>query len=110
MELFDLTGKTVLITGGAGHLGKAMSEALAAFHANVFIASRNEERCDRLAGDLNQKYGGLCRGVAVDISSEEDILLCVNRVIEAEGKIDVLVNNAAYSVAGYFEDLTEDAD
>ena len=53
MELFDLTGKTVLITGGAGHLGKAMSEALAAFHANVFIASRNEERCDRLAGDLN---------------------------------------------------------
>ena len=108
MELFDLTGKTVLITGGAGHLGKAMSEALAAFHANVFIASRNEERCDRLAGDLNQKYGGLCRGIAVDISSEEDILLGVNRVIEAEGKIDVLVNNAAYSVAGYFEDLTEE--
>lgn len=106
MELFDLTGKAVLVTGGAGYLGTAMSEALASFHAKVFIASRDAGKCERLAGELNQKYGELCNGLAIDIASEKSIHLCIERVIEAEGKIDVLVNNAAYSVAGYFEDLT----
>ena len=47
MDLFDLTGKTILITGGAGHLGRAMSHALAAYHAHVFIASRDGEKCER---------------------------------------------------------------
>ena len=108
MKLFDLAGKTIVITGGAGHLGMAMSEALASFHANVWIASRDIKKCECFADRLNQKYGGSCKGIGVDISSKESIHLCVKGVIEAEGKIDVLVNNAAYSVAGYFEDLTEE--
>lgn len=108
MGLFDLSGKTVLITGGAGHLGTAMSKALAAFHADVYIASRNVEKCEQLAGDLCQEFGGYCEGIAVDISSEESVRACVDKIIKSAGKIDVVVNNAAFSVAGYFEDLTEE--
>jgi len=108
VELFDMTGKTALITGGAGHLGTAMSRALAAFHADVFIASRDIEKCKLLAKDLDHEFGGQCEGVAVDVSSEESVRACVNEVMEKTGKIDVLVNNAAFSVKGYFEELDEE--
>lgn len=109
MDIFSLGGKTVLITGGAGYLGTAMSRVLAAYRANVFIASRNVKKCERLASYLNQECGANCKGLAVDISSEESVRSCVSEVIKASGKIDVLVNNAAFSVAGYFEELTEEA-
>lgn len=108
MELFDLTGKTILITGGAGHLGRAMSRALASFHADVFIASRDVKKCKDLAENLHQEFGGFCEGIAVDISSEESVRACVEEVIKTTGKIDVVVNNAVFGVAGYFEDITEE--
>jgi len=108
MNLFDLSGKTVLITGGAGHLGSAMSDALSAYHAELYIASRDESKCRTLAEKLSQKYGATCYGLALDISSSESISLGVEGIINRSGKLDVLINNAAYSVAGYFEDLTEE--
>lgn len=108
MNLFDLSKKTVLITGGAGHLGAAMSEALAAYGAELFIASRDKEKCENLADRLNQKYGRNCHGLSIDISSEKSVSYCVNKIISYSGKIDIVINNAAYSVAGFFEDLTEE--
>lgn len=108
MNLFDLSGKTVLITGGAGHLGTAVSEALAAYGAELFIASRDKGKCENLADSLNQKYGGSCHGIAIDISSEKSVSYCVNEILNYSGKIDVVINNAAYSVTGFFEDLTEE--
>lgn len=108
MELFDLAGKTVLITGGAGHLGTAMSRALASYHADVLIASRDAEKCERLAAGLNQEFGGNCRGIAVDIASAESVRSCVEEAMDIAGKIDVLVNNAVFGVMGYFEDITEE--
>lgn len=108
MNLFDLSGKTVLITGGAGHLGTAMSEVLAAYDAELFIASRDKEKCENLADRLNQKYGGNCHGITIDISSEKSVSCCVNEILNYGRKIDVVINNAAYSVTGFFETLTEE--
>lgn len=108
MDLFDLTGKTVLITGGAGHLGTAMSRALAAYHAHVFIASRDGKKCRHLADSLSKEYGTDCSGISLDVSSENSIQSCINCILEKTGRIDVLVNNAAFSPAGYFEEITED--
>lgn len=107
MDLFDLTGKTVLITGGAGHLGTAMSRALAAYHANVVVASRNIEPCMNLADELNREFGGQCFGAAIDVSLENSIRVCVDTVLNTCGKIDVLINNASFGPMGYFEDMTE---
>lgn len=108
MNLFDLSGKTILITGGAGYLGTAMSEALTAYGAELYIASRDERKCKKLSDRLNQEYAGNCHGIAIDISSEESISRCVNKILNDNGKIDVVINNAAYSVTGYFEDLTDE--
>ena len=90
MDLFDLTGKTILITGGAGHLGRAMSHALAAYHAHVFIASRDGEKCERLADSLAQEYGTNCDGISLDVSSENSIQSCLNCILKKTGRIDVL--------------------
>lgn len=107
-DLFSLKGKHILITGGAGYLGTALSEALAAYGAALSIASRDGEKCAQLASRLSKEHGVNCQGYSIDISSENSIRQGVESILEQHGKIDVLINNAAFSVAGYFDDLTED--
>jgi gluconate 5-dehydrogenase len=109
MDLFDLSNKTILLTGGAGYLGESMSEALVAYGANVIIASRDERKCDNLADKLRRRYGTKTMGMLLDISSMESIRKVVNQIHKEYKTIDVLVNNATFSVSGYFEDLNEDA-
>ena len=106
-KLFSLKGKNILVPGGAGYLGTAMCEALASYGATLFIASRNEDGCKQLAEHLANEYGVLCKGASIDVSSEESIHRCVKNILESHGRIDVMVNNAAFSVNGYFDDLTE---
>lgn len=88
-------------------MGAAMSRALAAYHADVVILSRDGGKCGLLAEDLNREYGGRCMGGSMDISSENSIRASVDKVLAKYGKIDVLVNNASFGPAGYFQDLTE---
>lgn len=106
-DIFSLAEKNILITGGAGYLGTAMCEALASYGARLFIASRDGSKCRRLSKRLADEYGGICEGLSLDISSEESIHRCVDGILDRYGRIDVLVNNAAFSVSGYFEDLSE---
>lgn len=102
-EFFSLDGKVALVTGGAGHLGRAISEALAELGARVAIASRNVENCRVVAEDL----GGEQVALALDISSADSIRGVVAEVIERTGRIDVLVNNAYSGPAVKIEDATE---
>lgn len=106
-DLFDLSGKNILITGGAGYLGSAMCEAVASYGAALFIASRDGNACRQMAERLANKYKTVCEGYSVDISSEESVRQCIGTVLDHHGTIDVVVNNAAFSAVGYFDDLTE---
>ncbi len=89
-ELFSLEGKVALVTGGAGYLGLAMSEALAELGARVAIASRNVQRCQEAAARLGPEHLAL----RLDIASADSIRAVVREVIERTGRLDVLVNNA----------------
>lgn len=95
--MFNLSGKVAIVTGGAGYLGSAISEGLAECGAQVVIASRDVQKCAKLAAELSDKYSGLFTvGDIVDVSSLQSIKQFMNRVYAHFGQIDILVNSARY--------------
>ena len=70
-ELLSLKGKTAVITGGAGYLGTAMCETLAELGANLVIASRDKEKCERKAAELEKQFSKIrAVGLGVDLLKE----------------------------------------
>ena len=100
-DLFDLTGKTALITGASSGLGAQFARALAGQGANVAIAARRVERLEQLKTEI-EALGVKCLAVRCDVSDEESILGCVEKVKNEFGKIDILCNNAGIDI---FNDL-----
>jgi len=92
-ELFDLSGKTAIVTGGSVGLGNQMCHALAEAGANVVVAARKVERCEALANEL-VKYGIKAIPARCDVSKGEEIENLVDLTLKEFGKVDILVNNA----------------
>lgn len=89
-QLFDLTGRVALVTGGAGHLGSAMCRALAEAGASVVVASRDADRAKRAAALLP---GAAHHGVALDHMDPAALERGFAEAVALAGRIDVLVNN-----------------
>jgi NAD(P)-dependent dehydrogenase (short-subunit alcohol dehydrogenase family) len=96
-ELFDLTGKVAVITGGAGGIGVVYAEALAEAGASVVVADVDLDAAQATAAALAEK-GHQVVGVAVDVRSAESTVAMAEAAVEAFGGIDILVNNAAIMV------------
>ncbi len=92
-ELFDLEGRAPLVTGGAGHLGAQISEALAEAGATVVIASRNLANCRKLAKEIGS-WGGSALALKLDVTSDASAKKCIADIRKRCGRLDVLVNNA----------------
>ena len=96
MELFDLTGKTAVVTGSSRGIGKAIAERLAEHGANVVISSRKPGPCDEVAAEINARFGaGRAIAVPANIASKEALQHLVDESRKAFGQIDILVCNAA---------------
>src|SRR4051812_32881882 len=93
-ELFDLTDKVAVITGGAGGIGVVYAEALAEAGASVVLADVNLDAARATAESLSAK-GHHAVGVAVDVRSAESAAQMAQAAVDAFGGIDILVNNAA---------------
>jgi NAD(P)-dependent dehydrogenase (short-subunit alcohol dehydrogenase family) len=93
-ELFDLTGKVAVITGGAGGIGVIYAKALCEAGASVVLADVNLEAAQRAAATLSDE-GHAATGVAVDVRSAESTAAMAQAAVDAFGGIDILVNNAA---------------
>lgn len=104
-KLFSLRGKTVLVTGGYGHLGVAVSTGLAEAGADVFVLGRDEDKFRNAFADTAQTS---IRFQYCDIAQTESIAAAFEEVAGVQGKIDVLVNNAVYSKGQHPEQLSNE--
>jgi NAD(P)-dependent dehydrogenase (short-subunit alcohol dehydrogenase family) len=110
MKLFDLSGKTAVITGSSKGIGKAIAEQMADHGANVVISSRKAGPCDEVAQAINAKHGeGRAIAVPANIASKEDLQRLVDETNAVFGKIDILVCNAATNpYAGPMAGITDE--
>ncbi len=95
-ELFDLTGKIALITGGSRGLGHAMALSFAAAGADVAIASRKLDACVKAAGEV-EALGRRAFAYACHVGDWDGLEVLADAVYEHFGRVDVLVNNAGMS-------------
>jgi 2-deoxy-D-gluconate 3-dehydrogenase len=96
-QLFGLTGKVAVVTGGNGGLGLAMALGLAGAGASVMVAARNADKTNQAVTQL-EGLGVKAKGLSVDLSQEPDIYRMVDQTIETFGRVDILVNNAGMVV------------
>jgi NAD(P)-dependent dehydrogenase (short-subunit alcohol dehydrogenase family) len=90
---FDLSGKTVIVTGAGRGIGRACALALAANGASVVLAARTSEQLEQVLNEIKQG-GGDGLAVTADVTRKEDAESMAERAINAFGSIDILVNNA----------------
>lgn len=95
LEKFDLTGKTALITGGAGLMGVEHAEALAASGASIVITDLNTESVDRAVKGLAKAYPERISGHVMDVTSAASIAKVHEALLASHGGVNILVNNAA---------------
>jgi Dehydrogenases with different specificities (related to short-chain alcohol dehydrogenases) len=96
-ELFDLTGRVALVTGGSRGLGREMVRAFAAAGADVVIASRKLDACEELAADVTRTTGRRALAHACHVGRWEELEGLLDAAYGGFGRLDVLVNNAGLS-------------
>jgi gluconate 5-dehydrogenase len=92
-NIFDLSGKTAIVTGGGTGIGRQMAQGLAEAGANLVLCARKAERCEQAASELEQ-LGVRAIGLGCDVRDPEQVQNVVGRAVEELGGVDVLVNNA----------------
>lgn len=97
-SLFDLSGRTALITGGGRGLGRNIAEAFAEHGANIAICSRKISNCQETVDYIQKKFLVQARAYSCDVSNEENVVSTVKEVLSDFGKIDILVNNAGIHI------------
>ena len=95
-ELFDLSGKATIVTGGGSGIGRQMAIALAELGSNVVICARKLERCEKTAAELAE-LGVRALALRCDVRRKDDIEALVERTVEEFDRVDVLVNDAGTS-------------
>jgi NAD(P)-dependent dehydrogenase (short-subunit alcohol dehydrogenase family) len=102
MKILDFAGKTALITGAAGAIGKAVVKQLTEDGAIVVITDLKEEQVQAVAAELG------CKGLAADVTNAVQVKKVVDFTIEQYGRIDILINVAGIVGQGLVEDITEE--
>ncbi|HKN16934.1 MAG TPA: SDR family oxidoreductase [Candidatus Sulfotelmatobacter sp.] len=104
-QLFDLTGRVAVVSGGSIGLGRQMAEGLAEMGANLVLCARKKERCEQAAEEL-RALGVQVLALGCDVRDRAAIQAVVDATLASFGRIDILVNNAGVSWAAPVEEMT----
>jgi 2-deoxy-D-gluconate 3-dehydrogenase len=107
MDIFDLSGKVAIVTGGNGGIGFGMARGLARAGARIAVVGRNAEKSARAVEALG-KQGGKSQAFEADVGDAQAVSEMVDAVEAAFGRIDILVNNAGTNIRKRPEDLAPD--
>ena len=106
LQIFNLTGKTAIVTGAGRGLGQAMANALAQAGASVVIFDVNLQDAEATASDI-QASGGRVAAAQIDVTDSAQVQAGVQLAADTFGSVDILVNNAGVTSRSPFEDLEE---
>lgn len=106
-SLFDLTGRTALVTGASSGMGKAIAEALGNHGATVIISSDDEKGCAETTEGFHEK-GIIAHAIPCDVSSKEEIDDLIKRIFSIVGKVDILVSCVGIAPAGSFMEINSE--
>lgn len=106
--LFDLSGRSALVTGGSKGIGRAIASLLAEAGADLFICSRTEGPLLKAAEEIRARTGVRVESLVADMARREDVLRTAAAAVERLGKIDVLVNNAGWNVPQAIDEIRDD--
>jgi len=106
-DLFDLTGRTAIVTGGSRGIGKEMAEALAEAGANLMLCARRAEWLDETVREFQEK-GFTVSGVVCDVAKPDEVHSVVDQSLSKFGSVDILINNAGTSWGAMPEDMPLD--
>ena len=107
-SLYDLTGRVAIVTGGTRGIGRSIAEGLVAAGAKVAVGSRKADACAETEAHL-RAMGGDAIGVPTHMGDLESVANLVDRTVEAFGRLDIVVNNAANALSLPFGSLTAEA-
>jgi NAD(P)-dependent dehydrogenase (short-subunit alcohol dehydrogenase family) len=97
-NLFDLTGRSALVTGGSRGLGKAMARIFAEAGADLFLCSRHEDELRAAAAEIRTAAGVRVEWMTADMTRRDDVRRLADTALATLGKVDILVNNAGFNV------------
>ena len=107
-DLFNLSGRSALITGGGRGLGKAMARGFAQAGADVFLASRTESELQAAAAEVADGLDVKVEWMGVDMTDRDQVDGLAREAVSRLGKIDILVNNAGTNIPAAIDDITDD--
>ena len=96
-DLFNMNGKVVLVTGGTGLLGFEYAKILGSAGANIVLVDLDGNTCKEKAMKLEKKFNNKMLGIKTDISNQKEVKSMVEKIEKEFGKINVLINNAAFN-------------
>ena len=108
LELFNLTGKTALVTGGSKGLGKSMARGLAQAGAKIALCSRNGNEAQQAADEIAKDFEVQTLAFECDVTSEEEVSSMMEETFQKLGSLDVLINNAGINIRNPIEELSLD--
>lgn len=108
LNLFDLSGRVALITGGSRGIGKAIAQGFAEAGANIVLVSRTEDELAAASAEIERATGAKVASIVADLSRRDEVKALAEKALGVFGRVDVLLNNAGGNRPQPIDEITDE--